>query len=433
MFPISWDDALNELKEDLKSEWNTLELEDILSNTTIPLKVWKILLLTNLIKADEGLLSEEYSNISSLIYENTSILEHFLCSGDVPSNRWVYAFNKLCEILNSDTEIMNLPEYEQKNSWQLRLAVATALTFSSPVRSFADDSVVIKGIKRFSEDYIKIDGLRRYNTFSNLANMPDTPLFSGFDKLSSWHFRYVVGSWARDEELEWARENVPKKFANPMKIGRAAKMVTYRSHNCKEISVFGCYFPCLCWNISVQSDDYYNNHPVTLQVMHEVGGVCGAVSKFATGMCQAHGIPAMPVGQPEHCAFLWLKGEKWTWGNKLGSLKNTTVHSGIQFPWCTDKACYVFLMNDAQYDFINYKLSEMMRVIACVIDDSPKSMILLKHATSRCPANFPAWKDLINNLGHLSNDEAREMLYSKLEQELSKYPEIQRTLKTYLA
>ena len=42
-----------------------------------------------------------------------------------------------------------------------------------------------------------------------------------------------------------------------------------------------------------------------MALMHEVGAVCGGVSKFGVAMAQAFGIPAMPVGQPGHCAFLW--------------------------------------------------------------------------------------------------------------------------------
>ena len=40
--------------------------------------------------------------------------------------------------------------------------------------------------------------------------------------------RYVVGSWAEDDELQWARDNVPEEFKTSEKIGDAAhKMVAY--------------------------------------------------------------------------------------------------------------------------------------------------------------------------------------------------------------
>ena len=190
-------------------------------------------------------------------------------------------------------------------------------------------------------------------------------MFSAFYKLSTWHLRYVVGSWAEDDELEWARTNLPNKFLDSSKIGEAThEMVPYRLNNDEGVSVH-------------EGAKYYKNEKVTLQKMHEIGGVCGAVSRFGAAVSQAHGIPAMPVGQPGHCAFLWLKDGKWTLSNDVSGICKSTVHDGIQFPWCTKEACFVLLMNDAQENFCHYKISELMRIAANVQNDLSKSLVVL--------------------------------------------------------
>ena len=72
--------------------------------------------------------------------------------------------------------------------------------------------------------------------------------------------------------------------------------------------------------------------------MEEYGGVCGMIGRQTTGACQARGIPAMPVGQPGHCALAWAKplsGNTWKWQlyNDISGLSATTRHDGIKTPW----------------------------------------------------------------------------------------------------
>ena len=382
MLPKLWCDALNELRNDIKNEFNSLDLENIsvlqqaLNNTETRLKVWKLLLFDSLNKANDSSLRDECLPILSWIFENETILEQLLCSGGVPTSRWNYVINILCDILNFDPKIIELSDHEKGNNWKQRLAVATALTFSSPVISVANKNA-------------EIDALKRYHTFSTLAeNVTHTPLFLAFYNLSPWHLRYVVGSWAEDDELEWARAHVPRTFANSSKIGESThEMVPYREYNDEGTSVH-------------EGASYYKNKPLTLQVMHEVGGVCGTVSRFGAAMAQAHGIPAMPIAQPGHCAFLWWKEGKWALSNDVSGITRSTVHDGIQLPWDTEDGCYVILMNEAQKIFSRYKESESMRIISGLMEDIFKSMILLKHSLSTCSVNFLAWKDFACKLGY---------------------------------
>ena len=57
--------------------------------------------------------------------------------------------------------------------------------------------------------------------------------------------------------------------------------------------------------VSVYNKEYHYVRQVTMQTIHKLGGACGAVSKYSSGMTQAFGVPALPVGQPRHCAYMW--------------------------------------------------------------------------------------------------------------------------------
>ena len=156
------------------------------------------------------------------------ILETLLCSGYIQDHSWLKAIQLLTEILDLDPEA--------HSGYKLRLAVAIAITFSSPLKSLACSEVCI-------------DGKKRYRNFVKWAAAGD--LFPCFFSLTAWQLRYVVGSWAQDEELEWARENVLEEFKSPEKIGEVTpKMVKYKDKNDDGISVH-------------EGPKYYNYRPVT--------------------------------------------------------------------------------------------------------------------------------------------------------------------------
>lgn len=172
-----------------------------------------------------------------------------------------------------------------------RLAVATALTFAVPFGHMADGAPV--------------DPIKRFNYYADAYKKG--LLFPYFEKAAPWELRYVVSSWARDEDMDWVRGKVDPKLKNQESIGDACWMVPYRDANSKGVSV-------------QEGSKYYDYKPMTLQLMVEVGGVCGAISRFGTSVCQAYGIPAMPLGQPGHCAHVWRNKEgSWKLGQDISS------------------------------------------------------------------------------------------------------------------
>lgn len=137
--------------------------------------------------------------------------------------------------------------------------------------------------------------------------------------------------------------------------------------------------------------------------IHHSGGVCGAVPKFAAGVCQAFGIPSMPVGQPGHCAYIWQRESgQWSLGNDNGGRAKATRHPPVQIPW-GNQAWLVPLMQRAQLDFSLYVHSECFRSLAALAREhrcpgSVGQAQLLAQATDICPSNYGAWMDRVECL-----------------------------------
>merc|ERR1719491_2950686 len=114
-------------------------------------------------------------------------------------------------------------------------------------------------------------------------------------------------------------------------------------------------------------------------------------------MSQAFGVPAMPVGQPGHCAFLWWKRPgPWVISNNISGWSKSTKHGNIQMTW-GDKVWMVPLMERAQLDMDNYSKSERLRVLAQFVPVEVRGD-LLAVAAKICPFNMAVWKARINSL-----------------------------------
>jgi len=247
----------------------------------------------------------------------------------------------------------------------LRIALATALTWSEPVNAMADDA--------------PIDPVARCRNF--IAWDREGQLDPSFRSLSTWELRYVVGSWASDDDLVWARVNIKADCRERAKIGDAVHgMVTYTLENKDGVSV-------------QEGRKFYGGRPMTLPIMVEVGGVCGAISRFGSSMCQAFGIPAMPVGQPGHCAFIWQKEpHEWSLNNDISGWAESGRHTGIQTAW-GDPAWLVPMMQAAQANAGAYLDAQTLLDATTIAWGKPADdLAALTEATERCPLHMAAWR-----------------------------------------
>jgi hypothetical protein len=123
-----------------------------------------------------------------------------------------------------------------------------------------------------------VDPLERYKHFKTAHQNKE--LFPSFDKLTVWDFTKVVQSGASNEDLAWAREMV-NSWRPDLRIHEQVVDST------REV-----------WrrNSPISFDNCYKN-------VLAGGGKCGPRSSWAVFICQAFGIPAIGVGQPQHaCA-----------------------------------------------------------------------------------------------------------------------------------
>lgn len=132
-----------------------------------------------------------------------------------------------------------------------------------------------------------------------------------FDELQYWDTRIVTGcaastSWGSPQSLMWQRDNVNLPVEGYM---GAMGQVTYRLFNVAGDGVFNdaCYTGPL---------KKYTNYATAWQ-HREIGGVCGALSHYSAFAALAHGIPAMDMGEPGHCAFTVRVGQEWQRGNSI--------------------------------------------------------------------------------------------------------------------
>ena len=123
-----------------------------------------------------------------------------------------------------------------------------------------------------------------------------------FEKLQYWDTRLVTGHTAEfgdERSLIWQRDNVNLPVEGY--IG-ASGQLTYRLLNVAGDSVFSAEYLAPLMK--------YTGNAIAW-AHREIGGVCGACSKYGAYSALAHGIPAMTMGEPGHCAYIiWMNG-KW--------------------------------------------------------------------------------------------------------------------------
>ena len=312
-------------------------------------------LLSRLDATSRATLSAAHGATLCWLLSNREPLETFLDSGDVEGNRWNEATRILCEIVDKDPRA--------REGLALRIAIATALVFSTPVNAMAAGAV--------------IDPITRYEAYKQWD--ADGVLFATFRDLSAWELRYVVGSWSTDEDLVWARANIKPELKQRDKVGDGAHMLAYNATNKNGVSVQA-------------GSKFYDDKPMTLPVMLEYGGVCGAISRFGTSMSQAFGVPAMPIGQPGHCAFLWQKEpHAWSINNDVSGWAESGCHDGIQMTW-GQPAWLMPLMQQAQGVPKKFHAAETLRACAMFAPENARAVILAD-ACAQCPQHFGAWQD----------------------------------------
>ncbi len=217
-----------------------------------------------------------------------------------------------------------------------------------------------------------------------------------FDDLPFWQRRMVCGckgdnAYGSVASLEWSLENV--HLPADQYTGSCWRCA-YRLRNIYGDSIHGAdyYSP---WDAS------YPENRTALTYL--VGGVCGSLSHFGAFSALANGIPALTAGEPGHCAFIVLVGNKWTpayslsWDRGLHWQPFANVHSYSALHSATEL-----------YDKAASKdttLSNTLRVAGNVYvakGDLKNASECFKSAVETQPRNFMVWREwwtALNNGG----------------------------------
>jgi len=255
------------------------------------------------------------------------------------------------------------PESREDGAW-LRFAIASALVQSQPINAMATGR--------------PIDALDRFRFYKQSADAG--ALVPSFFKTPVWKLRYVAGSWAIDSDLTWVRTAMKPEIRNQLSVGDACMMVPYIEKNAKGVSV-------------QEGAKFYDDKPLTLKLMTEYGGVCGAISRFGASSCQALGVPSFPVAQPGHCAFVWENADSsWRLGNDVFGWGASSQHEGIRIMWGARPA-FVPLYDMARRDEKAFLLADRLTYAAAV---SANKVYDLRAAVAACPLFLPAWWQLVD-------------------------------------
>ena len=338
-------------------------------------------LLKNVMAQDEGLfpVTLDCSNPTvNWIINDVTALQTLTLSGAPLYNEWKESVMNLAKLIELDSEA--------KSGMKLKLAVGCALAFGSPVYDYADYKS-----KR------TIDMVSRYNSYLKWSE--EGVLLEDFKTLNAWQYRYVVGAWRQDSELVWARENVLEGYADRSRIGAVTfSMVAYNRYNKFGVSVhsFAEYYADNVTDAATgETKLIYRDVPMSL--VSEVGAVCGGISKFGVDMAQAFGLPALPVGQPGHCAFIWYRSGAWSLSNDVSGWASSTIHSGIAPAWEDTKASWYPIMDAAQKND-QFWLTQKVLMATKYKSDLGLKFAILEKMTEMVPQNWEAWVDLIETL-----------------------------------
>ncbi len=147
------------------------------------------------------------------------------------------------------------------------------------------------------------DAVERANFY--IKSWKDDRLNTVFDTLPFWQRRMVCGCkgdnpYGSIASLRWAQDNMRLPAD---RYSGACWRCSYRLNNIYGDSIHG---PLYYAPFEGALGD--NREAMT----YHIGGVCGSLSHFGAFAALANGVPALTAGEPGHCAYIVLVGDKWT-------------------------------------------------------------------------------------------------------------------------
>ena len=285
-------------------------------------------------------------------------LEDFLYSGPVSDG--AEALKILAKIVADDPEALKEPVPR-------RIATTVALEFAR-------------------QKWTAERAMPRYAYYA--GSWREKKLNKSFDNLRYWETRIITGcsatnSFGDERSLAWQRDNV--RLPAEMYTG-AAYQVPYRLRGIAGDAVF--------------NEDYYSPYRpffnnIQALVTREVGAVCGGLSHYGAYAAVANGVPALPMGEPGHCAYTVRVNGEWKKCNSIYWKKSPFWHFW-ESSWD-----FLEMTQDLYSDADRTRVSDEIMALGRLLNASAKfkrALNTFEMALLVQPMNYPAWLEFCQAL-----------------------------------
>ena len=239
----------------------------------------------------------------------------------------------------------------------LKIAISVAMEFNKEVSAWYNSS-------------LKIDPIKRYLNYEDALQQGF--LFEDFASLTVQETRNVVNAKITDDDMNWLRNYVKQNKPDMLTrsgITRGYTLIKYVMKNPET-------------GVSVQSGNFYGPNPTIKEVI-KYGGVCGAMSKLSCVLAQAYGVPAFPVGQPGHCAYIFLNSDhNYQLGYDVYGWKGCGNYNST-LP-------YIQINNYFSSHIDEYRKSEYFRYESAIKTNNSDKLKLLNESLKVEPLNYHA-------------------------------------------
>lgn len=171
----------------------------------------------------------------------------------------------------------------------------------------------------------------------------------------------------------------------------------YRLHNIYGDSIHGASYH------EPFNDVYGNNFN---ELTRTVGGVCGGLSHYGATTATANGVPAMTCGEPGHCAYIVLVGDRWTPAYSLSWQRGLhwQVFKGNNKYSALHMATLLFSPEQKEQTTLSQAMQNLGNAYAATAPE--KSKTFYEQAVQAQPMNYYAWRDYANFLAKTAPGDA---------------------------
>lgn len=350
--------------------------------------------------------------------ENRTMLEWFLndekalrlwTMGGTPNGAYVNALQVLSNLyaahkddLQDDVVVNGV----RNGDLNLNMMLALSLAHASPINLWIFNNQTSNPVTRYEI----------FKSMYENNKLGNPRMFANF---TVEEMRWVMTAQMDDESILWLRDYT-SKFGDSFQLSarfNPYNYITYRKGYSYGNPRYYAQANYDMWdakyNLSAYNITYKSGYP-KLWIVFEEGSVCGGLSKTGSNIQCAWGYPATPVGQPGHCAYIYMYdagGGKNAW-----QLTNSIVANGwanttptlMPYGWGSgganvtnngtiQSASYMFLSQEAQNEYDKFEKANMLMLMAKVYRNDWDALVrIYNDAYDQEHINLDAWNGLIN-------------------------------------